>query len=46
MEINPQAFKQYKIDKVPTVLLLENQQFKSISGNVSLSYAKELLEAS
>ena len=46
VEIAPQAFKQYKIDKVPTVLLLENQQFKSISGNVSLSYAKELLEAS
>jgi conjugal transfer pilus assembly protein TrbC len=46
VEINPQAFKQYKIDKVPTILLLENQKFKSISGNVSLSYAKELLEAS
>ncbi|MGI9215326.1 MAG: type-F conjugative transfer system pilin assembly protein TrbC [Gammaproteobacteria bacterium] len=46
VEINPQAFKQYKIDKVPTILLLENEQFKSISGNVSLSYAKELLEAS
>lgn len=46
VEINPQAFKQYKIDKVPTILLLKNKQFKSISGNVSLSYAKELLEAS
>ena len=46
VEIAPQAFKQYKIDKVPTILFLENEQFKSISGNVSLSYAKELLEAS
>lgn len=46
VEIAPQAFKQYKIDKVPTILLLEKNQFKSISGNVSLSYAKELLEAS
>lgn len=46
VEIAPQAFKQYKIDKVPTILLLEKNQFKSISGNVSLTYAKELLEAS
>lgn len=43
VQIDPMAFKKYKIARVPTILLINNDQFKAISGNISFQYAKEKL---
>jgi len=46
VQIDPIAFKKYQIDKVPTIVLVDNLKFYAISGNISFNYAKQkLLEA-
>jgi type-F conjugative transfer system pilin assembly protein TrbC len=45
VQINPMAFKQYQVTRVPTIGSVENNN--TISGNISFEYAKQkLLEAS
>lgn len=46
VDIDPEAFKEYHITKVPTFVLVKNKEYHSILGNISFSYAKDkLLEA-
>ena len=46
VQIDPTAFKKYQIERVPTIVLVDEPKFYAISGNISLQYAKEkLLEA-
>ena len=46
VDVNPEAFKKYNVDRVPTIVLVGDNNFQAISGNVSFQYAKEkLLEA-
>jgi conjugal transfer pilus assembly protein TrbC len=46
VQVDPELFKKYDITRVPTFVLLSEYDFQSISGNVSLQYAKKkLLEA-
>ena len=47
LEINPNQFKKYKIDKVPTfVLVKDGEEISRLSGNVSLEYATSKLQES
>ncbi len=46
VQINPKLFKQYHIDRVPTIVAVGDGYHHSIAGNISFNYAKEqLLEA-
>lgn len=45
LEINPDLFKEYHIDKAPTfVLINEGKEYHRLAGNVSLSYAATKLK--
>lgn len=47
VQIDPMAFRKYCIDRVPTIVLAQDNKFYAISGNLSFNYAREkLLEAS
>lgn len=47
LEINPNEFKRYKIDKVPTfVLVKDGVEVSRLAGNVSLEYATSKLHDS
>ena len=44
IDIDPQLFKQYKIERVPTfVLLKDGKEINRLSGNVTLEFAHEKL---
>lgn len=43
VQIDPEAFKKYQINRVPTIVLLRNNKFDSVSGNISFQYAKQKL---
>lgn len=43
VDIDPEAFKEYHITKVPTFVLVKNKEHHSIVGNISFSYAKAKL---
>ena len=44
MEINPELFDAYRIEQVPTfVLIKDGKPHAKVAGNISLQYAKELL---
>lgn len=40
-DINPDLFKEYKIEKVPCFVFLENEVFDKACGNISLEYFLE-----
>lgn len=45
IDIDPQAFEVYQITKVPTFILIrEGKELSRLSGNVSLSFAREKLQ--
>lgn len=45
LEINPNLFRQYRIQKVPTFVLIRGkEEISRLSGNVTLEYAKTELE--
>lgn len=45
-QINPKLFKEYQIERVPTIVAVAGNTHHSISGNMSFNHAKErLLEA-
>lgn len=47
LEVNPNEFKKYKIEKVPTfVLLKDGKEVSRLLGNVSLDYANSKLRES
>ena len=43
-EINPKLFMKYKVDRVPTFVLDQGEEYYSLKGNVSVDYAKRKLE--
>ena len=43
VQIDPESFKKYQISRVPTIVALGDNQFNSISGNISFQYAKQKL---
>ena len=43
VRIDPMLYTTYKIDKVPTFLIIDKDFHYTISGNVSLSYAMETM---
>lgn len=43
IQIHPKLFKDYQIKCVPAVLVVENEKYDVISGNVSLQFALEKL---
>lgn len=45
-QINPKLFKEYQIERVPTIVAVTDSTYHTISGNMSFNHAKErLLEA-
>lgn len=45
-QINPKLFKEYQIERVPTIVAVAGSTYHTISGNMSFNHAKErLLEA-
>jgi len=45
-QINPKLFKEYQIERVPTILAIAGNIHHQIAGNISFGYAKtKLLEA-
>lgn len=43
VQIDPESFKKYQINRVPTIVALGDNKFDSISGNISFQYAKQKL---
>jgi len=43
VQIDPESFKKYQINRVPTIVALRDNEFDSISGNISFQYAKQKL---
>ena len=43
VQIDPESFKKHQISRVPTIVALGDNQFNSISGNISFQYAKQKL---
>ena len=43
VRIDPESFKKYQISRVPTIVALRDNEFDSISGNISFQYAKQKL---
>lgn len=44
LDINPQLFKEYRIERVPTFVLLKNgKEINRLSGNVTLEFAHQKL---
>jgi len=45
-QINPKLFKEYQIERVPTILAIAGNTHHQLAGNISFGYAKtKLLEA-
>ena len=44
-QINPKLFKQYQIERVPTIVAVTGNTHHTISGNMSFNHAKERLAA-
>jgi conjugal transfer pilus assembly protein TrbC len=44
IQINPQLFTEYQIERVPTFLMLKDSKYKKVSGNISLACAIEKME--
>jgi conjugal transfer pilus assembly protein TrbC len=42
IQINPTFFQKYEIEKVPTFVLLGENDYDKVSGNISLEYALRL----
>jgi type-F conjugative transfer system pilin assembly protein TrbC len=40
LQINPELFRKYQVTRVPSFVLVKEQQFHTLSGNISLGYAK------
>jgi type-F conjugative transfer system pilin assembly protein TrbC len=46
LDINPEFFRKYRADRVPTFILVENgEEIHRLSGNVTLEYAAEKLRS-
>ncbi len=43
VQIDPESFKKYQINRVPTIVVIGDNKFDSISGNISFQYAKQKL---
>jgi len=43
VQIDPESFKKYQINRVPTIVAIGDNKFNSISGNISFQYAKQKL---
>jgi conjugal transfer pilus assembly protein TrbC len=41
IQIDPQLFTNYEISRVPSFLIIKNQAYSKVSGNISLRYALE-----
>lgn len=44
VDIDPNLFEEYQISKVPTIVVVEKEQVKKVTGHISLAMGLEVME--
>ena len=44
IQLHPQLFEQYQVNKVPTFMVIEGNHWDKLAGNISLKYALEVIK--